>query len=198
MIRALAVVALVGCGSPQAPSPKPAPPVDPDVAACDRLCAKEKACGANTKDCGRACAADRARMKSGFVTRYVRCYLAVLEKQCSTFDDAMRDKTNQECFDATIAEYKRDDENQRAMAEPVCNRLDRCLALGKEPVAACVEATLHPHESEVQLGQRVVDAFRRERVVEFRACVDESPCPKPGEHDDAAHACYAKTIEGAS
>lgn len=199
MIRLCAIVAVAStaCGSPRPPTPKPAPVVvDEDSAACDRLCAREKACGADTKDCAKTCAADVARMKAGFVASYVRCYVADLDKHCSNFDDKAREQTHLGCFDVALAGFARDDKNQRDMAEAVCDRGERCLGLGKMGRDACIQATLDPHEEEVKLGQRLVDALRRERVREFRACVDGAPCAKLGEHDEVVERCYSKTIAG--
>jgi hypothetical protein len=59
-----------------------------------------------------------------------------------------------------------------------------------------MQATLEPHEEEVKLGQRLVDALRRERVMKFRACVDAAPCAKPDEHDEVVDRCYSKSIAG--
>jgi hypothetical protein len=197
VIRVCALIALVGCGSPKVTPPRPVPvAIDEDRAACDRLCAREKACGADTKDCAASCAADVARMKEGFVATYVRCYLKDLDQKCGAFDDKAREQTHLACFDVALAGSPRDEKNQRDMAEAVCDRGDRCLGLGKLGRDACLQATLDPHEEEVRLGQRLVDALRRERVVKFRTCVDKSPCPKLGDHDDVVDHCYSTTIAG--
>jgi hypothetical protein len=196
VIRLCAFVALLGCASPKPTPPKPPVVIDEDRSACERLCAREKSCGADTKDCANSCAADVVRMKTGFVASYVRCYLVDLDKKCGAFDDKAREQAHLRCFDVALAGYPRDDKNQRDMAEAVCDRGERCLGIGKLGRDACIQATLDPHEDEVKLGQRLVDALRRERAAEFRTCVDKSPCQKPGEHDDAVDHCYSKTIAG--
>jgi len=196
VIRVVALVTVLGCGAPRPAPAKPPVTIDEDIAACDRLCAREKACGADTKDCADTCAADRARMKSGFVASYVRCYIEILDKQCAAFDDKQREQAHLKCFDVALAGFPRDAQNQRDMAEAVCNRGERCLGIGALGRDACIQATLDPHEDEVKLGQRLVDALRRERVVEFRTCVDESPCRTTSEHDIAVDSCYEKTIAG--
>jgi hypothetical protein len=83
----------------------------------------------------------------------------------------------------------------------VCNRGERCQGLGTLGRDACLKATLDPKEPEVKLGQRLVDALRRDRVVAFRRCVDAAPCPEldaPAASDEAVESCYAQTIEGAA
>jgi hypothetical protein len=167
---------------------------DPDPAACERLCAREDACGSSASDCRKTCAADAARMKQGFVAGYVECFLRDLDAHCKSFDDQAREAAHLRCFDTAVAAFPRDPQNQRDMAEAVCNRGERCQGLGALGRDACIQATLHPHEAEVQLGQHLVDALRRSRVVEFRACVDRAPCPPLDTYDDAVDHCYAKTI----
>ena len=196
MIRLAAIMMLTACGAPKPAAIAKAPVVDDDRTACERLSQKERACGANASDCARACAADVARMKAGFVAAYVGCFLVVLDKKCASFDDAMREQTHLRCFDTALAGFARDEKNQRDMAEAVCDRGERCLGIGKMGRDACLQATLDPHEAEVKLGQRLVDALRRERVAEFRACVDNASCPKVGEPDEVVERCYNKTIAG--
>lgn len=187
---------LLGCSPATAP-PKPAPPnVDVDAAACAELCKKEKACGADTKDCSASCAADAARMKPGFVARYGDCFLRELDAKCGKLDDKAREDAHLRCFDATLAYFPRDLKNQRDMAEAVCNRGERCMGLGKLGRDACMQATLDPKEPEVKLGQRLVDALRPARVIAFRKCVDDAACAKLETHDDAVDQCYAHTIAG--
>lgn len=185
---------LLGCASAK-PAPTPQPkPVDPDEGACSRLCAREKACGANVVDCDKTCTADRARMKPGFVGRYSECFLRELDARCGKLDDKAREAAHLRCFDTTLAFFPRDDRNQRDMAEAVCNRGERCMGLGKIGRDACMQATLDPQEAEVKLGQRLVDALAPTRVAAFRACVDVAPCAKLEAHDDVVDQCYAQTI----
>lgn len=196
---ALAVLLLLSCAAPPKPSavaepPTPVDPEAPDRAACERLCARERACGADVQACASTCEADRRRMKPGFVAAYVHCYAPLVA--CGAADEKAREQLHASCFDAALTGFGRDDHNQRAMAEAVCNRGERCLGLGPVGRDACLQATLDPKEPEVKLGQRLVDALRRERVVAFRTCVDASPCAGLGEADGAVDACYAKTIGG--
>lgn len=188
------VVLLVGCASSAPPPPKPL--VDPDRAACTRMCAREKECGADTADCSKSCAADAARMKPGFVARYAECFVQELNARCGKLDDKAREDAHLRCFDKTLAFFPRDEKNQRDMAEAVCNRGERCMGLGKIGRDACMQATLDPKEPEVKLGQRLVDALRPGRVIAFRECVDRAACAKPETHDDAVDQCYARTIAG--
>ncbi len=192
------VAVLLGCASAPGVAPKPAPAVDVDAEACRRMCAREAACGADTKDCARSCSGDAARMKPGFVSRYGECFARELDAQCGKLDDKAREAAHLRCFDATLAFFPRDDKNQRDMAEAVCDRGERCMGLGKLGRDACMQATLDPKEPEVQLGQRLVDALRPARVRAFRTCVDAAPCAKPETHDDVVDQCYARTIAGAS
>jgi len=189
----LALGLLAACAGPK---PIPIPVVqtasDPDRDACQALCAHEKRCGSDEKVCAASCEADRRRMKPGFVTAYVRCFEPKMD--CKTLDDKAREQLHLGCFDAALARFAHDDENQRDMAEAVCNRGERCLGLGKLGRDACMQATLNPQEPEVKLGQRLVDALRRDRVTAFRRCVDAAPCAKLDTHDDAVDTCYAKTI----
>lgn len=126
------------------------------------------------------------------MSSYVRCF----EPRLTCGDEAAREKLHLECFDRTLAQFPRDEQNQRDMAEAVCDRGERCMGLGKLGRDACMQATLNPQESEIRLGQRVVDALQRARVLAFRRCVDESPCAKPGASDDAVDRCYVQTIAG--
>ncbi len=202
MRTALALASvLLGCSSgppagySRAASAKPPvkvdPPRDRDREACAALCTKEAACpGTDLKVCTATCDADRRRMKPGFVSAYVSCFAPRLV--CA--DEQAREKVHLECFDVALASFPRDDRNQRDMAEAVCDRGERCMGIGKLGRDACLQATLHPHESEVQLGQRVVDGLRPERVAAFRRCVDEAPCNKPDTSDDTVDRCYSKTI----
>jgi hypothetical protein len=190
------LVLVLGCAA--APVPAKAVPVDPDAEACKRLCAREAACGADTKDCATSCSADTHRMKPGFIARYSTCFVAELDKACHKLDDKAREAAHLRCFDATLAFFPRDEKNQRDMAEAVCNRGERCMGLGKLGRDACMQATLDPQEAEVKLGQRLVDALRPARVQAFRACVDGAPCAKLETHDDAVDQCYARTIAGAT
>lgn len=217
VLVAVSLLACVGCPSPRTASldrsegvpadasanPGAAPVSDagdPDRAACDRLCAREQACsGVSSAPCRATCLADVARMKPGFVGAYVACFSAVLDASCGDagLPDDARVRAHDRCFDQAVARFPRDDENQRDMAEAVCDRGLRCQGLDKLGRDACMKATLDPQEPEVKLGQRLVDALRRERVRAFRACVDASPCPGVDLHDDAVDRCYAKTIADA-
>ena len=197
MRAALVLVLLAaGCGAPRPPTPTPTPspvlaPRDLDREACAELCAKESGCpGTDAKTCAATCDADRRRMKPGFVRAYVTCFAPRLV--CG--DEKAREKVHLECFDVALAGFPRDDRNQRDMAEPVCDRGERCMGLGKLGRDACLQATLNPQESEIRLGQRVVDALGPERVRAFRACVDGAPCAKPDTSDDTVDRCYTKTI----
>lgn len=189
----LSVLLLSACGA-SAPSPAKKPPEvrDADRDACAELCAREAACH-HDEGCAATCDADRTRMKQGFVAAYVRCFAPKLS---CTLDDKTREALHLECFDAALAGFGRDERNQRDMAEAVCDRGERCQGLGKLGRDACMQATLDPKEPEVKLGQRLVDALRRERVVAFRACVDAAPCAKLDASEDAVDGCYAKTIAG--
>jgi hypothetical protein len=186
-------VMMVACAANK-PAPAPTPKTDPDAESCKKLCAREKACGADTADCTKTCAADVARMKPGFVRIYGDCFLAELDQHCGKFDDKAREAAHLRCFDVTLASFARDEHNQRTMAEAVCNRGERCMGLGKLGRDACMQATLDPKEPEVKLGQRLVDALRRDRVDAFRTCVDAAPCAKLETHDDVVDQCYARTI----
>jgi hypothetical protein len=189
-------VLVLGCAA--AAKPAPQPPVDADADGCKRLCAREASCGADTKDCAASCSADARRMKPGFIARYSTCFVAELDKSCGKLDDKVREAAHLRCFDATLAYFPRDEQNQRDMAEAVCNRGERCMGLGKLGRDACMQATLDPKEEEVKLGQRLVDALRPARVKAFRTCVDAAPCAKLETHDDAVDGCYARTIAGSS
>lgn len=202
-MRSLSALLLLvaSCGgktvTPSAPKPTP----EPDRVACDDLCAREATCSPGGKaSCLKTCEADRARMKPGFVAAYVRCYLPRLVPSAANprCDDAARDAAHLACFDEALAGFPRDEQNQRDMAVAVCDRGERCMGLGKLGRAACMQATLDPKEAEVKLGQRLVDALARDRVVAFRACVDAAPCAKPGEADTTVDDCYAKTIARSS
>ena len=168
----------------------PVAPVDPDGAACDALCAGEHACPqANDADCLVRCRKDAARMKPGFVATFARCYAPALP--C---EGPSRAERHEACYQAAVATFGRDEENQRGMAEPVCARGERCMGLGELGRRACLEATLHPQEAELRQGQRLVDALRPARIRAFRRCVDEAPCARPDEPDEAVSDCYARTI----
>jgi hypothetical protein len=186
---------LVGCAPVAAaptvrPAPQPAEPLDLDREACAQLCSKERACPAvDDQGCLARCDADRRRMKPGFVATYARCFAP--RHSCQP---AEREKAHLGCVDETLATFPRDERNQRDMAEAVCDRSERCMALGKLGRDACLQATLNPQESEIRLGQRIVDAFRPARVVAFRRCVDGAPCAKLGAADDVVDRCYAETI----
>ncbi len=212
------VIALLACAGCPAPKPAVAEPPPPkatasasaspgdatlagedDLAACDRLCARERACsGAPRAACVARCRADVARLKPGFVSALVGCFVAALDAKCGDagLPDDARVEAHDRCFDDTVARYPRDDESQRSMAEAVCDRGRRCHGFDALARDACMQATLDPQEPEVKLGQRLVDALRPERVRAFRACVDASPCPGVDLHDDAVELCHAKTIAG--
>lgn len=190
----LFVFALLSACHASRPEPRPVPARDADEVACEKLCAREKSCGADTTGCAKSCAADAARMKPGFVGKYTECFVHELDQRCGKLDDKGREEAHLRCFDVAVAGFVRDDKNQRDMAEAVCNRGERCMGLGALGRDACMQATLEPKEAEVQLGQRLVDALRRERVAAFRQCVDQAPCAKLEAHDDAVDQCYARTI----
>ncbi|MGZ3422199.1 MAG: hypothetical protein ACXVEE_30295 [Polyangiales bacterium] len=203
-MRALALALLVsplfGCASSAPkktiePAPRKLTAADVDGDACAHLCKEEVRCGAELATCQKSCLADASRMKRGFVADYVRCFLPTLAKSCPTDDE--RTKAHDRCFDVALAPFSRDVQNQRDMAEAVCDRGLRCQGIGTLGRDLCLQATLDPKEPEVKLGQRLVDGLRRDRVIAFKKCVDDAPCAKPDSPDRTVDDCYAKTIAGA-
>jgi hypothetical protein len=192
---ALAIAFAMGCASaPPKPIAREKPVVpDLDAEACASLCKEEARCGADASACKTSCAEDANRMKSGFVDRYVKCFLPTLAS-CPT--DAARVSAHDRCFDVALAPFGRDVDNQRDMASAVCERGLRCQGIGTLGRDLCMQATLDPKEPEVKLGQRLVDGLRRERVTAFKKCVDDAPCAKPDSPDDTVKDCYARSIAG--
>lgn len=192
----LAIGLAMGCASapPKPIQPAPEKPRDLDAEACATLCAREARCGAEVAACKKSCAEDAARMKRGFVDRYVRCFLPTLDA-CPT--DAARTAAHERCFDVALAPFGRDPDNQRDMASAVCERGLRCQGIGTLGRDLCMQATLDPKEPEVKLGQRLVDGLRRERVIAFKKCVDDAPCAKLDSPDRTVDDCYGRAIAGA-
>jgi hypothetical protein len=189
-------VLLFGCAHERPPNDAARPMErDFDAEACAKLCVEEKRCGADLATCEKTCAEDGARMKRGFVAGYVQCFLPELHSSCPA--DEARTRAHDRCFDVALAPFPRDEQNQRDMAEAVCERGLRCQGIGTLGRDMCMQATLNPKEPEVRLGQRLVDGLRRERVIAFRKCVDSTPCAKLDAPDRAVDDCYAKTIAGA-
>jgi hypothetical protein len=188
------LVSATGCGRPK---PAPAPRAeDPDRTACVRLCTTEGRCaGAQAPvvadgDCQARCAEDVARMKPGFVQRFVACFAPAFEATCRDDPDRARTAAHDRCFDETIAAVPADPENKRAIDEAFCGRFSRCQGLGEIGRVTCLGMVEGPTEPEEILARRVLDAVRRERALALARCLEVAPC----DDDDAVSRCHAQTL----